>query len=459
MTDVRRDGLGLALDDISRSTGETVEELCRWRQLGLFGDGDTLTIEDLERARLVGFAARRGVSPDELARISGEQGDLLAPFVRWALRPGRELSLTRDEAAEQAGIERDVLDRVWTASGWRDQAHAYQEDVDALRLVKLALELGLPLDALLPILRVLGDASAKVAETMTRVFHRYVHEGFRAEGRTGEGLLAATQSMADPMAELVEPAVMYFHRKSWERANRDDLLVHLLEEATPPSQAGQLYRAVLFVDLSSFTSLTEAMGDAAAAGIVERFSDMVRHTAADHDGQVIKQIGDEFMLVFPSSAAAVAFGVGIRAAIAAEPRFPAVRVGAHAGSVLYREGDYLGGNVNLAARVTATAARNQFVVTDTVRIDGQRDDVEFVALGARPLKGISEPVELYEVRTGDEPGAKQIDPVCGMALDEDAADASLERDGQRLLFCSERCLRLFLERSHHRGEVPPAPMN
>src|SRR5207302_3960526 len=113
-----------------------------------------------------------------------------------------------------------------------------------------------------------------------------------------------------------EPAVMYFHRKSMERANREDLLLHLLEETTPPSKVGELFRTVLFVDLSSFTPLTEAMGDAAAARVVERFSDMVRETAGGCDGQIVKQIGDEFMLVFPTANSAVTFGVGMRAACA-----------------------------------------------------------------------------------------------------------------------------------------------
>src|SRR5207244_11167236 len=112
--------------------------------------------------------------------------------------------------------------------------------------------------------------------------------------------------------------------------------------------------------------LTEAMGAAVAARVVERFSEMVREAAFECDGQVLKQIGDEFMLVFPTPAAAVAFGVGIRATTAAEPRFPALRIGAHAGSVLYREGDYVGANVNLADRVTSEAKRHQFLVTEVV---------------------------------------------------------------------------------------------
>ena len=104
-----------------------------------------------------------------------------------------------------------------------------------------------------------------------------------------------------------------------------------------------------------------------AARVVDRFSEIVRRNAATCDGQVIKQIGDEFMLAFPTPAAAVRFGVGMHTSAAAESGFPALRVGAHSGAVLYREGDYVGANVNLAARVTSAAGTGQFVVTPAVR--------------------------------------------------------------------------------------------
>jgi class 3 adenylate cyclase len=258
--------------------------------------------------------------------------------------------------------------------------------------------------------------------------------------------MAATQNLADPMSDLVEPTVMYLHRKAWERANREDMILHLLEEAAPPSaEPGEIVRTILFVDLSSFTPLTEAMGDAAAARIVERFSELVRDNAADCDGQVLKQIGDEFMLVFPDPQRAVSFGVGVQRAAGAEPRFPALRIGAQSGPILYREGDYVGANVNLAARVTSAAERNQFLVTDAVREAVDLEGIEFEDVGSRALKGVSEPVELYEVRSGVRRAMRAADPVCGMELDEETAEARLAWEGQPLLFCSQNCLRLFLE--------------
>jgi YHS domain-containing protein len=65
--------------------------------------------------------------------------------------------------------------------------------------------------------------------------------------------------------------------------------------------------------------------------------------------------------------------------------------------------------------------------------------------GTRSLKGLTEPVTLFELRRPADGPAKVADPVCGMELDEDTSETQLSWDGGRLLFCSERCLRRFLD--------------
>ena len=120
-------------------------------------------------------------------------------------------------------------------------------------------------------------------------------------------------------------------------------------------------------------------------------------------------------------------------------------MGAHLGSVLFREGDYLGTAVNTAARVAAAATRHQFLVTEALRRQLDGVDVEIAGVGARSLKGLSEEVELFELRRPGWRSAKVVDPVCGMELDEETSEAELNWTGHRLLFCSDECLRRFLE--------------
>jgi class 3 adenylate cyclase len=238
--------------------------------------------------------------------------------------------------------------------------------------------------------------------------------------------------------------LLYFHRKAFQRASREDFVLHLMEATTPPGQTtGEMTATILFADLSGFTPLTESMGDAAAAELVERFSDLARDAASRHDGRVVKQIGDEFMLAFADPGDAVRFGLELDDAVSAEPRFLGLRIGAHHGPLLYREGDYIGTTVNVAARVVASATRHQFLVTDALWRDARVEDaIEVVPAGRRALKGISGEVQLQELRRGPRPG-RVVDPVCGMVLDHAAVGARVRRDGVDVPFCSTECADLF----------------
>jgi adenylate cyclase len=200
------------------------------------------------------------------------------------------------------------------------------------------------------------------------------------------------------MDGLIETAVVYFHRKAWPRALREDLLLHLVEEVDPEAgAAGQLPVAVLFVDVAGYTTFTEEVGDLAAAAMLDRFSAMVRELVDDADGRIIKQIGDEFMIVFPHGSAAVKCGLAIADRASAEPDFPELRLGAHTGTALYREADYVGATVNTAARIAGQATGGQFLVSEAMRSEIGGLGLETRSLGERRLKGFSKPFELFEV--------------------------------------------------------------
>ena len=91
---------------------------------------------------------------------------------------------------------------------------------------------------------------------------------------------------------------------------------------------GQLEVTVVFVDLSGFTALTEAMGDLKTAEVLDRFSGLVRQSVTAFGGQVVKQIGDAFLLVFrePGSAASSRRRNATRACRPAEERSHRERV-------------------------------------------------------------------------------------------------------------------------------------
>jgi class 3 adenylate cyclase len=439
---------GWTPDDLSAATDESVDHLAELANDGLLirrADGQ-YDSDSLNRVQLIRFVRDRGIDQAQLAAAVDAQGDLLGVFD--GLSTAEPTNMTLQQAGSQVGLPPDLMAELIEILGWDADAMASNEDVDALGLFVQAVSTGLEREPLLQLVRVYADLLDRLADAEVRIFHEYVHEQFRARGLAGHELLKATESLGKPLLELVEPAVIYFHRRAWLRVNGEDLLRHLMEETTPSTPTpGETVATVLFIDLAGFTSLTVAMGDAAAADVLRRFGSMVRASAGENSGRIVKQIGDAFMLTFTQAGDAIDFGLDIGHRVAGESQFPSAHVGAHTGAVLFREGDYVGGAVNLAARVASASGAGQFLITEAVQAAArQGTDAELTPLPPRPLKGVAEPVNLIDVRPkGDVGREHQRDLVCGMRLDPADVATVTRWQGRSYSFCSQECADIFAE--------------
>jgi len=441
---------GLTIEQLARYTGEPEERLRDWRSRGIIGDDarDELSLDDVERVRLVQLFLRRGINLEAIVEtMRSNSFDWFYNFP-WRAPEGQIYSL--EEAAELTGVKVEVMQRFREVMGsLGPDDFVGEEELALMRGWTLAANFGIPDEAQFEMIRVYADNLDRVGEAEQRLFRFYVQQRLNAEDLPPQELLARSQAAADQLNPLVEPIILYFHRRGLQRAIREDMVMTLAEQQGLVKRAAtpaDLLMAVVFIDLSSFTPLAEAMGDVAAAGVLERFSQIVRISVGAWSGRIVKQIGDAFMLVFPDAQSAVACALEIEARAAKEPQFPAVRAGIHYGTVLYREGDYVGSNVNVASRITNEASRHQILVTAEVRKEARDlQEIEFIRLGKRQLKGISGKLDLFVVRSRLAPAAeKAVDPVCGMELGPEELTARLSLEGVERAFCSEACLRKFV---------------
>ena len=149
---------------------------------------------------------------------------------------------------------------------------------------------------------------------------------------------------------------------------------------------------------------------------------------------------------FPEPANGVLLGLRIAHDILSGHGAPAVRVGMHHGTAIERDGDYIGGAVNLAARVSAAATGGEVLLTaQTAAMALDVDAVLYESRGRQTLRNVREPVELVAaIRQGHTTDDRlAVDPVCQMVVDPDHSAGRLVYDGMAYFFCTLTCAGAF----------------
>jgi adenylate cyclase len=154
--------------------------------------------------------------------------------------------------------------------------------------------------------------------------------------------------------------------------------------------------AVVFVDLSGYTRLTEERGDEVAvrfATTLQREADAV---ASAKGGRLVKLLGDGAMLRFPDAGRGLDAALALVRALSVGGSLPA-HAGVHAGPVIERDLDLFGRTVNLASRIADAAGPGEVLVSEAVVAAVDRPAIRFERSDGARLRGITEPVSLFRV--------------------------------------------------------------
>jgi class 3 adenylate cyclase len=150
-------------------------------------------------------------------------------------------------------------------------------------------------------------------------------------------------------------------------------------------------QTILFADISRSSRLYEVMGDEAAKAIIETCLNQLIEIVQQHEGQLIKVIGDEIMALFPSAdesvRAACSMQENITQYAATNQLQLGLRIGLNYGPVIIENDDIFGGTVNAAARMVAFAQSGQIITgQDTVEALSENLQTQ-----TRPIERIPSP--------------------------------------------------------------------
>jgi class 3 adenylate cyclase len=163
--------------------------------------------------------------------------------------------------------------------------------------------------------------------------------------------------------------------------------------------------AIMFTDIKDFTKRMNA-SESLGMRLLQTHNDIMDGAIQRHQGVLVKNIGDAYLVDFSSAVNAV------EAAVDAQGQFARfnkdagpdeeilVRISIHLGDVVVQGSDVFGDGVNVASRLQSITPPGGICISREVYTHVKsKMDAECVSIGAHALKGVTEPVDVYQVLT------------------------------------------------------------
>lgn len=457
--------------ELAKRSGASVERVRELVGLGLLEpeDGGLFRRRDVMLARVVAYLRTVGIDAEDLARALGS-GDLTLAYLEAAGRQHPRSAQTHAEIGEKIGLPFEALERIYVAFGLpppRPDERVREEDVGVLEALGVMTSAGVEETDLLRIARVWGDSTRRIAQYLPHYFHEAVEEKFRRRGLgDNQAYEAALRDVGMRVGRSGEDLLGWLFRRHSEAFQAAHQLGHVesaLESAGARPRRARAPEAAVFADLSDYTRLTEESGDEVGADVALAFAQLVAELANRHRGSIVKLLGDGVLLHFANPGDAVRASLAVAERAPAEG-LPAVHIGVNAGPMLYDQGDYFGRTVNIASRIASQAPAGRVYVGEALVGTVADDGFTLSEVGAFELKGLAEPVTLYEAArrglsssTGPAGPVTAIFRTCGprygaasnRSADEDHVRPVVDLGPERICRCDRK------PRSHAEREAEP----
>src|SRR4051794_14263108 len=244
----------LTTSEVAARAGVTPATLKRWLDRGVIPDGKRVTKQGWSPAaaalaRTVARLRQRGHSFDAIKEAIKE-GRLAAGLLE-DLFPHGEHVYTLDDAAEETGLEPELLERIWSSMGFpsRELETLTEDDMQALRWAGSVLGAGFPLVAFLQLTRVYGQSLSQIADAEARLFHIYVHEPLMREGVPSLEMAEEMANLGRDILPLASPLMDFIHTRYLQFFSEQDVVGHMEAGSLDgDGEYGRIRVAIAFAD-------------------------------------------------------------------------------------------------------------------------------------------------------------------------------------------------------------------
>jgi adenylate cyclase len=345
-----------------------------------------------ERAELVTWLLEQGFSVEQ---IRAAVSPMLLPASRELGNYGSFVSAR--EVSDANGIALDLLHRIQRALGLPkvddpDAAVHLRADAEAAAGMQRFIAAGLDPEHLIAAIRVLAEGLSRSAEVMRTSALSAVLKPGLTELQVSQAAEANVRRLLPLLGSMVSDMLMVQlrHQMETEAVNTSE---RVAGEALP----GARNITVAFADVVGFTQMSTVLAAEGVERLASRLTDLTRDIVVP-PVRLIKSIGDAVMLVSPHPVDLLEAVLELSGATDRDSAFPTLRVGVSSGSAVCRAGDWFGGPVNLASRITGVAEPGAVVVSESVRdAVGDGAGYSWSFAGAYRLKGIAGDTPVFRV--------------------------------------------------------------
>ena len=164
--------------------------------------------------------------------------------------------------------------------------------------------------------------------------------------------------------------------------------------------------AIVYTDIAGFSELSAA-DESRALELVNLQREIVEPIVKNYNGNLHKEIGDGFLLTFPTVTAAVEFGIDFQRAVKKVDGLN-IRIGIHEGEITAQNNDVFGDDVNIGARIEPHSPIGGIAISEKVKLEiGSLPEYQTEYIGEPELKGISQPIKIYCISSHGLPSPKK----------------------------------------------------
>jgi adenylate cyclase len=161
----------------------------------------------------------------------------------------------------------------------------------------------------------------------------------------------------------------------------------------------RMLAAIMFTDMVGYTAMMQE-NERQAKILRDKHREVLERLIFEHRGQILQYYGDGTLSVFGSAIEAAVCGMKIQQELQQEPKV-LLRIGIHAGDIVYDDEGVYGDGVNVASRIENISLPGSVLISEKINDElKNQKEIFSIFLGRYELKNVKQPITIYAINAG-----------------------------------------------------------